>query len=332
MSINPKAEVSELFSNMRQYAEKNAAIRKAAIEKLVGMGSPAIEAIVASLKLNPPHLQTLAIEALGKIKDPRSVKVLITCMERDSLKKEAVEALGEIGSSAAVEALIEAFHDDKPWIRSGVINSLKNIKGGPEIADIFLRALKDTNWEVKKSAAAALGELGVSRAVNPLIDALRDGFVGVRGAAAAALGEIGDRNAVEPLIIALRDKNSDVRGNAAWALSKLDDTGAVDPLIRALKDINWWVRSAAAYSLGEIGDRYAIGPLIGVLKDRDHNVRKNAVEALEKLAGESFDDTKFFSTSCPLFEPIKKLMGITFGEASNKWQSWWKKYAKTSHY
>jgi HEAT repeat protein len=52
--------------------------------------------------------------------------------------------------------------------------------------------------------------------------------------AASALGQIGDTGAVEPLIQALGDSDRTVRGNAAYALGQIGDTRAVQPLIKAL--------------------------------------------------------------------------------------------------
>ena len=53
-------------------------------------------------------------------------------------------------------------------------------------------------------AAAALGEIGDARTVEPLCTALSFPFVNVRQAAAGALGKIGDARAVKPLIAALK--------------------------------------------------------------------------------------------------------------------------------
>ena len=63
----------------------------------------------------------------------------------------------------------------------------------------------------------ALGEIGDSRAIEPLIQALKDKDKYIREWAADALGEIGNERAVEPLIEALKDEYSSVRWNAVWA-------------------------------------------------------------------------------------------------------------------
>jgi HEAT repeat protein len=81
----------------------------------------------------------------------------------------------------------------------------------------------------------------------------------VREAAARALGKIGDTRAVEPLVEALKD-DIHVRWRAAEALLEIGKTSAsVEPLVEALKDEDsyvfndWHVREAAAEALVKIG-------------------------------------------------------------------------------
>jgi HEAT repeat protein len=101
-----------------------------------------------------------------------------------------------------------------------------------------------------------------------------------------ALGEIGDTRAVEPLADKLASESTEVRVSAASALGQIGDTKAVDPLIRALGDTDSTVRGNAAYALGEIGDTRAVQPLINALLSEKSNTPHQTVEeALQKLAG-----------------------------------------------
>ena len=80
----------------------------------------------------------------------------------------------------------------------------------------------------KRSAANALGEIGDSRAVDPLIDMLKSQNWEVRKDAARALGEIGDSRAVDPLIAALKDYNESVRYATADSLDTMYRSGLLD--------------------------------------------------------------------------------------------------------
>ncbi|WP_342676357.1 HEAT repeat domain-containing protein [Methanofollis sp. UBA420] len=105
--------------------------------------------------------------------------------------------------------------------------------------------------------------------VASLIEKLADDDIAVRWKAAWALGHLGDSRAVDPLIASLDFAGPMVVGEgvftlnmaAAWALGKLKDPRAVEPLIRGLSsacsDYVW----VAAWALGEIGDTRAVGPL-----------------------------------------------------------------------
>lgn len=129
----------------------------------------------------------------------------------------------------------------------------------------LIRKLRDPDdYEVRWSAAKALGKIKDPRAVEPLIAALGDPYYDVRMSAAEALGKIG-MPAVTPLIAALTNTNSSVRDTAADALGEIKDPRAVEPLIAALTDANYFVRTGAAYALGEIKDTRAIKPLIAAL-------------------------------------------------------------------
>ena len=75
----------------------------------------------------------------------------------------------------------------------------KNVKG-------LIKALGyPKDYQVRKFASEALGEIGDAQAVEQLIAALKDEEVQVRKFAAKALGKIGDARAIEPLIAVFKD-------------------------------------------------------------------------------------------------------------------------------
>lgn len=100
----------------------------------------------------------------------------------------------------------------------------------------YIALLKDPNLTFRWKAAEALGTLGDSTAIEPLLEALKDPFVDVQWLAAKSLGKIGDSRCVEPLINALKSDDKWLRTGAAWGLGKLKDSRATEPLISLLKD------------------------------------------------------------------------------------------------
>jgi HEAT repeat protein len=119
--------------------------------------------------------------------------------------------------------------------------------------------------------------------VPSLINALSDKKSQVRQKAVEALGKLGDTRAVEPLIIALKDNNSDVQETAAKALRKLK-TPTIESLLVALKEPNWQIRERTAEVLGNLGDTRAVKPLITALNnDVDWCVRWEIAMALRRI-------------------------------------------------
>ncbi|MCL5734041.1 MAG: HEAT repeat domain-containing protein [Actinobacteria bacterium] len=143
--------------------------------------------------------------------------------------------------------------------------------------------LKDDSRQVRSRSAMALGSIGDSRAVEPLLTVLqnRSEHSVPRTRSATALGQIGDPRAIEPLLRILKDTtdNTDVRDTCASALGHFQDTRVIEPLVAALRDSNADVRDSASLSLG-LMDRMAAGPVLQVLKDPSPEARSAAVNAL----------------------------------------------------
>lgn len=130
-----------------------------------------------------------------------------------------------------------------------------------EIGEIFLlQTLEDSNVEMRRRGATALGKLGIPRAAVPLIvalkatnttwenedsDELQIDETPTEKLLEAILGALANirEPAVEPLIAALKDESDVMRSSAAArALGKIGDPQAVEPLIAALKDGDPWVQ------------------------------------------------------------------------------------------
>jgi len=123
----------------------------------------------------------------------------------------------------------------------------------------------------------------LEQALGPMIQALQDSNADVRRSAAWAIGELRDRRGVDALIAALSDADADTRRNAATALGSIRDKRAVDALVAAVKDPSPTVRKDAILALGELRTTEAIGVVVEAMKDSDPGVRKAAVQTLPSL-------------------------------------------------
>ncbi|MFC2173334.1 HEAT repeat domain-containing protein [Acidobacteriota bacterium] len=144
------------------------------------------------------------------------------------------------------------------------LKAQKNVKG-------LVKILKSQDRSERKSAVSALGEIGDTGAVEPLIDLLRADET-LRNEAAFALGRIRDGRAVEPLIetmkIAMKADQKQC-GIILDALGEIGDPRAVQPVIDTIKSIFWKkkgepVRTRAEQALIKIGEP-AVAPLVDLL-------------------------------------------------------------------
>lgn len=126
----------------------------------------------------------------------------------------------------------------------------------------LIKALRHKDADMRIKAAAALGRLGGTTAVNALIQSLESDPMGsVRFFAADSLGKIAGKEAIPPLTKALDNHKENVHQSAAIALGIIADkvrnpilfddaTQKLVPLLRADHE----VREAAITALGKIRD------------------------------------------------------------------------------
>jgi HEAT repeat protein len=134
-----------------------------------------------------------------------------------------------------------------------------------------------------------IGELKAKGDVEELINALNfPNDDNVRFEAASALGDIGDSRCVEPLMGSLNDTHHK-KEVAIRSLGKIGDPQALPTLIDALQDENWEIRSMAARSLGQIGDSSATEALINAMQNDTEAVRWYIIQALTNITGQSFE-------------------------------------------
>jgi|GEM_PF-1063269 len=185
------------------------------------------------------------------------------------------------GQADDVDLLIENLNTGNSSTRAVAAAALGDMNDTRAI-DLLIRALEDEEFDVEYEAAKALEKMG-KPAVAPLIRALKDNNSNVRWEAADILGAIGDSSAADPLFEATKDEERVVRSESVQALAKLGDLRATEPLIEALESDPASERADAADALGELNDPRAVEPLIKALDDNEDFVQESAALALGKL-------------------------------------------------
>jgi HEAT repeat protein len=253
--VPPAAEIDELIAQLptRHW--------DAAVDRLVEIGPPAVEALKAATR------------------------------ERSRVGGRACEALGRIGTGPALDAVREAARGEEPGLRRGAVAALA-FDPSKRSRVLLVEALRaDPVWGIRGEAARSLGRLRAVEAVEPLQDALEDEAEWVRVASVEALGRIGAPEAgpalvgalagtrtlrrqarqalvaigapaVSVLVGAAGHSDPSVRWQAAWALRRIEGEAARDALVRFEGDEDWRVRSeVAAAREARVVDSVALYPM-----------------------------------------------------------------------
>jgi HEAT repeat protein len=132
-----------------------------------------------------------------------------------------------MGNTHAIKYLVQTLHDSDSDVRSIAAEELTKYEWHPktELQQIALAVAKQ-DWQQLISIGTA--------SVLSLISLLDDNNVNIRAAVVNALGEIGDSRAVEPLIQVhekyanIYESDTNIRSIIVEALTKIDDPRAAN--------------------------------------------------------------------------------------------------------
>ena len=216
--------------------DENSFVRQNAATALGHIGdSQAIEPLIeVILKDKIDFVKQVAAKALANIGE-LSFEPLLKMLgnEDGNVRKNAAMALGLIGDAKAVEPLIEALKDEHTGVRQNAAAALGLIKDTRAVEPLIEVLLKDTNSDVIKNVAIALGNFG-ELALEPLFKALETEGDYVQMRVAKALGYINDPRAIKFLTDALNDKKLDIIAGAYNFFIIRGEEGTVDILIEVL--------------------------------------------------------------------------------------------------
>lgn len=199
-----------------------------------------------------------------RVVPPELVTALLTAVDDDSekVRLEAIYAVGVIGQTPLaddqVARLTKALDHYDPAVRAGAARVIARL----EVAgtgDALLKAVNDSQADVRYSAMRALGAIGEARAVGALTEQLAYYKKG-EGAWSAleALARIAAAASVPLFRERLQDKDPYIRRAAMEGIGRTRDAGSSDALERAATaDDAPMVRLAAVFALQQLGRPYA---------------------------------------------------------------------------
>jgi HEAT repeat protein len=190
----------------------------------------ALAAALAWLPRKPGHSRGLAMRALAELRRPDSAPALVSAL---------LHARGE-----------HTVGDDDVRLLTLLLEADEGFDVAQDVVDALLTALADED-DVVCERGEDLLVLTAAVSIESVIAELEAGAAPDR--AAAVLGRIRDTRALEPLMEALRHRDARVRAESATALGELRDPAAVEALIHATRDSDHHVRARAGSALDELG-------------------------------------------------------------------------------
>jgi cellulose synthase operon protein C len=237
----------------------------------------------AGLAAKLPEERVKAVRGFLKLPRGAVVRLLPKALNDEAIvvRIAAAEAALALNVASAAEWVVPWLNDSDDRLRRVAVRVLGAFTLSDAAFAALTRALSDTQPEVRREAALALGRARKPEAVPALLARLDDNDPNVQVANINALAGLRDARAVVPLINKLQEPRSAVRRAAAHALARLKDERATGALLLALADSDETVRLAAVAALGALRDAQAIEPLSVVLtRDRLIRVRVAAASAL----------------------------------------------------
>ena len=289
--------------------KKKADLEKIAGKILVGKGGNP-DAIIKSL------------EELKKLTSDESILLLnhFACIEKEpKVLLHIVKEIGKYRDKSSIQVLIDlltGFRKEKKQylnVRCMAATILGNLTDESTVISLmYVMNDKEENYRLRLGAADALGRIGNSQAVIPLIKIVSDEnekSVYLRESAAKALGMIDDERAVDYLINILEtpkyilDKFIYLKEKVIEALGKLNYKKAsrINVLKKVLQDESPYLRTSAIEALCETGEESIIHLIEPMIYDSSEKVAKTAIYALYNIEGKNyyFESLQYVSIIIP---------------------------------
>ncbi|PKL72214.1 hypothetical protein CVV26_02610, partial [Candidatus Kuenenbacteria bacterium HGW-Kuenenbacteria-1] len=204
---------------------------------------------------------------------------------------------GNLGEEA-LPILKKMIEDEDYDVRISAAQALGNF--GEKILPILKKMIEDEDSNVRRTVAQTLGNLG-EKALPILKKMIEDEDLNVRKIVAQALGNFGEE-ALSILEKMVEDEDYDVRISVAQALGNLGEE-ALPILKKMIKDKHFDVRISVAQALSNLGEK-ALPILKKMIENEDPDVLKEATQAKSERTSEIENRAWQLSTKKPSFATI----------------------------
>lgn len=280
--IGDERAIPSLMERFREAVDKRENISGRIIKNaLISFGDKAVPFLIENMDSSSWRLRSRVLDVLCEIEDPALKGTFLKALAdpEPDVRAKGAKGLGRIKEADKVVEPLTRLYDDEVWVvRYHCVKSLGLI-GDKSSIDLFKRAITDSNWQVRRAAAEALGSFGVS-AIKELTDVM------LRSSDRFAREQVAEELQRSGLIYAIIENLRNPTGSkvSEEMLFDVGMNGVISPLLEAMNDDDPAMRCKVAALLGRIGNFRAREVLERSVKDdSDMKVKIEAGKALESV-------------------------------------------------
>jgi eukaryotic-like serine/threonine-protein kinase len=315
MTLFANYRADRLIAEVKSSGNPTSPLALKALEKLIALGSDAIDPIVDALATSEKKETTAYVEVLSRLIDPKTLPILLKTMSEangramsgiawalstsknypahallDALAKPGMpkQALLDVitaqKSRYTVRELLNAAYTQEPSERNGLFKIIGEIADESSVDDLLAR-IEGKDPVARLHIINVLARFNLPKVQQAVQKQLKDTSKFIRSAALTALSKM-DGPFDMPLIVGmLRDPEIEVQNKAVDVVVKANHPETIKYLVDVLKDENEYARRAAVEVLNVVGTSKSVKYLLEVIADSDWWVRTRAADALGKIGG-----------------------------------------------
>jgi eukaryotic-like serine/threonine-protein kinase len=315
MSLFANYRADRLIAEVKSSGNPASPLALKALEKLISLGSDAIDPIVDALATSEKKETTAYVEVLSRLIDSKTLPVLLKTMAEangramsgiawalstsknypahallDALAKPGMpkQALLDVITAQkaryTVRELLNAAYTQEPSERNGLFKIIGDIADESSVDDLLAR-IEGKDPVARLHIINVLARFNQPKVQQAVQKQLKDNSKFIRSAALTALSKM-DGPFDMPLVVGmLRDPEIEVQNKAVDVVVKANHPETIKYLVDVLKDENEYARRAAVEVLNVVGTSKSVKYLLEVIADSDWWVRTRAADALGKIGG-----------------------------------------------
>ncbi len=315
MSLFANYRADRLIAEVKSSGNPASPLALKALEKLIALGSDAIDPIVDALATSEKKETTAYVEVLARLIDSKTLPILLKTMSEangramsgiawalstsknypahallDALAKPGMpkqvllDVITAQKSRYTVRELLNAAYTQEPSERNGLFKIIAEIADESSVDDLLAR-IEGKDPVARLHIINVLGRFNLPKVQQAVQKQLKDNSKFIRSAALTALAKMDGQFDMPMIVGMLRDPEIEVQNKAVDVVVRVNHPETVKYLVDVLKDENEYARRAAVEVLNAVGTSKSVKYLLEVIADSDWWVRTRAADALGKIGG-----------------------------------------------